>query len=109
MLNNIVSDDKYLASYGEIIISANDWQKDDNADYPAYCNIPVEGVTTNHRADIIFATTDIEKANACGVSDFTETLAGVVRIRAVKAPEENLTAKICVTIGKEIQNAGNDE
>ena len=108
MLHNVVLDDKYLPSCTETIIAAEGWRTDDSADYPAYYDIPVNNVTVKHKADVFFVSTDIEKANACGIAGYTETLNGVVRIRAIIAPEDDLAATICLSAGKEIQNAGND-
>jgi hypothetical protein len=93
-LQNLISNDKYLDIYKEVTILATDWEIDETANYPAYYDIYIDGITTNHKADIIFMPTDIDKANLYGISGYSETLLNKIRIRAIKIPKENLTAII---------------
>ena len=96
--------------FGIVTIAANAWKTDNTADYPAYYDISVNGITADHhRADVVFPSASLEKATGYGISPLTETLANIIRIRAREVPSVDLTAQIWIVYGKEMQHAGTDE
>lgn len=83
-----------------VVIPTTGWAKDSGA-YPYYYDIPAEGVTAKDRADLALAPASIAAAAACGVCPATETLAGVIRVRAAKTPEAEMSGEYWICKGKE--------
>ena len=69
--------------------------------YPYYLDIAEAGVTALDRVDVTVAPEGIEAATACGLCPVSETLAGVIRLRAVNAPTEAIAAEYWLHSGKE--------
>ena len=91
----------YISDERTVTLPVANWQTDNNAEYPAYQDITVSGITTDDRADVIFDENVFEAAATCGVSSVsTVTAANTVRIRAVEAPEVALTATVWIIYGK---------
>ena len=84
-----------------VSIPATGWQTDEaeGAAYPLYCDISVSGLTPVDIADVRFAPGSQPAAIACGLCTTSETLAGVIRLRAVSAPAEALAAEYVITKG----------
>lgn len=76
------------------------WAQDSGA-YPWYYDIAADGVTAKDRADLALAPASIAAAVACGMCPATETLAGKIRVRAVKTPEAEMRGEYRVMKGKE--------
>lgn len=108
LLNDVVSDDKYLPGHDIVSIPASGWNAGSTGDYTVYHDIAATSVTAADKAEVAFAGTSLAIADAYGIGH-VETMAGNIRIRAVVAPVENLTAEIWITHGKETEHAGNDE
>ena len=81
-----------------VVIPTTGWSQDSGA-YPYYYDIAADGVTAKDRADL--APASIQAAVACGMCPATETLAGVIRVRAAKAPEAEMRGEYRVMKGKE--------
>ena len=64
-----------------VMIPTEGWQSDDNADYPMYYDIAVEGVTAMDFAVVVI----LDDIDALGIKHLCETIDGAVRIRANKA------------------------
>lgn len=84
-----------------VSIPATGWQTDEaeGAAYPLYCDISVSGLTPVDIADVRIAPGSQPAAIACGLCATSETLAGVIRLRAVSAPTEALAAEYVITKG----------
>ena len=84
-----------------VSILATGWQTDaaEDAAYPLYCDISVSGLTPVDIADVRIAPGSQPAAIACGLCATSETLAGVIRLRAVSAPAEALAAEYVITKG----------
>lgn len=84
-----------------VSIPATGWQTDEAEDaaYPLYCDISVSGLTPVDIADVRIAPGSQPAAIACGLCATSETLAGVIRLRAVSAPAEALAAEYVITKG----------
>ena len=84
-----------------VSIPATGWQMDaaEGAAYPMYCDISVSGLTSVDIADVRIAPGSQPAAIACGLCATSETLAGVIRLRAVSAPAEALAAEYVITKG----------
>ena len=84
-----------------VSIPATGWQTDaaEDAAYPLYCDISVSGLTPVDIADVRIAPGSQPAAIACGLCATSETLAGVIRLRAVSAPTEALAAEYVITKG----------
>ena len=84
-----------------VSIPATGWQTDEAEDaaYPLYCDISVSGLTPVDIADVRIAPGSQPAAIACGLCATSETLAGVIRLRAVSAPTEALAAEYVITKG----------
>ena len=84
-----------------VSIQATGWQTDaaEDAAYPLYCDISVSGLTPVDIADVRIAPGSQPAAIACGLCATSETLAGVIRLRAVSAPAEALAAEYVITKG----------
>ena len=96
--------ERYLAENGGVrsfplTIPATGWSQDSGA-YPYYYDIPAEGVTAKDRADLALAPASIAAAIACGMCPATETLAGVIRVRAAKIPTAEMSGEYWVMKGK---------
>ncbi len=84
-----------------VSIPATGWQTDEaeGAAYPLYCDISVSGLAPVDIADVRIAPGSQPAAIACGLCATSETLAGVIRLRAVRAPTEALAAEYVITKG----------
>ena len=84
-----------------VSIPATGWQTDEAEDaaYPLYCDISVSGLTPVDIADVRIAPGSQPAAIACGLCATSETLAGVIRLRAASAPAEGLAAEYVITKG----------
>lgn len=84
-----------------VSIPATGWQTDEaeGAAYPLYCDISVSGLTPVDIADVRIAPGSQPAAIACGLCATSETLAGVIRLRAASAPTEALAAEYVITKG----------
>lgn len=84
-----------------VSIPATGWQMDaaEGVAYPMYCDISVSGLTPVDIADVRIAPGSQPAAIACGLCTTSETLAGVIRLRAVSAPAEALAAEYVITKG----------
>ena len=84
-----------------VSIPATGWQTDEaeDATYPLYCDISVSGLTPVDIADVRIAPGSQPAAIACGLCATSETLTGVIRLRAVSAPAEALSAEYVITKG----------
>ena len=84
-----------------VSIPATGWQTDEAEDaaYPLYYDITVPGLTAVDIADVRIAPGSQPAAIACGLCATSETLAGVIRLRAVSAPTEALAVEYVVTKG----------
>lgn len=84
-----------------VSIPAMGWQTDEAEDaaYPLYYDITVPGLTAVDIADVRIAPGSQPAAIACGLCATSETLAGVIRLRAVSAPTEALAAEYVITKG----------
>lgn len=84
-----------------VSIPATGWQTDEAEDaaYPLYCDITVPGLTAVDIADVRIAPGSQPAAIACGLCATSETLAGVIRLRAASAPTEALAAEYVITKG----------
>ena len=84
-----------------VSIPATGWQMDaaEDAAYPLYCDISVSGLTPVDIADVRIAPGSQPAAIACGLCATSETLAGVIRLRAASAPAEALAAEYVITKG----------
>ena len=84
-----------------VSIPATGWQTDEAEDaaYPLYCDISVSGLAPVDIADVRIAPGSQPAAIACGLCATSETLAGVIRLRAVSAPAEVLSAEYVITKG----------
>ena len=84
-----------------VSIPATGWQTDEAEDaaYPLYYDITVPGLTAVDIADVRIAPGSQPAAIACGLCTTSETLAGVIRLRAVSAPTEALAAEYVITKG----------
>lgn len=83
-----------------VTIPTTGWVQDSGA-YPWYYDIAADGVTAKDRADLVLAPASIAAAVACGMCPATETLAGKIRVRAVKTPEAEMRGEYRVMKGKE--------
>lgn len=84
-----------------VSIPATGWQTDEaeGAAYPLYCDISVSGLAPVDIADVRIAPGSQPAAIACGLCATSETLAGVIRLRAVSVPAEALAAEYVITKG----------
>lgn len=84
-----------------VSIPATGWQTDEAEDaaYPLYCDISVSGLAPVDIADVRIAPGSQPAAIACGLCATSETLAGMIRLRAVSAPTEALAAEYVITKG----------
>lgn len=96
---DVVKADKAEAT--AITIPATGWNKGTDAAYPYYCDIVVEGITANDRAEITIAPGSLDKAKACGLCPTNETLAGKIRVHSIYIPEAAIAAEYWIEDGKE--------
>lgn len=84
-----------------VSIPATGWQTDEAEDaaYPLYCDISVSGLAPVDIADVRIAPGSQPAAIACGLCATSETLAGMIRLRAASAPAEALAAEYVITKG----------
>lgn len=78
------------------------WASDDEkSGYPYHYDLAVSGVTAKDRADITVSPSCIEAAANCGLCPTSETLAGIIRLRAATRPTAAITAEYWLSGGKE--------
>lgn len=83
-----------------VTIPTTGWSQDSGV-YSYYYDIPADGVTAKDRADLALDPASIAAAVACGMCPATETLAGVIRVRAAKTPEAEMSEEYWIMKGKE--------
>ena len=71
------------------------------ASYPFYYDIAAADVTAKHRADVTISRESLDAATVCGLCPTSETTEGKIRLRAMKAPTEAITAEYWLRSGKE--------
>ena len=79
-----------------VMIPTEGWQSDDNADYPLYYDMAVEGVTAKDFAVVAIQ----EDIDALGIKHLCETIDGAVRIRTNKALSSVISATIWILGGE---------
>ena len=83
--------------YIDIIIPATGWQTDNTVPgYTHYLDIPVEGLTADDKVDVRVAPASKAVADAARFTT-TESLAGVLRLRAANVPSAAITAQYDVS------------
>ena len=83
--------------YIDIIIPATGWQTDSTVTgYTHYLDIPVEGLTADDKVDVRVAPASKAVADAARFTA-TESLAGVLRLRAANVPSAAITAQYDVS------------
>lgn len=83
--------------YIDIIIPATGWQTDNTVPgYTHYLDIPVEGLTADDKVDVRVAPASKAVADAARFTA-TESLAGVLRLRAANVPSAAITAQYDVS------------
>ncbi|MCM1236292.1 MAG: hypothetical protein NC489_39935 [Ruminococcus flavefaciens] len=80
-------------------IQKTGWKSDSTATYPNYYDIAVSGVTASDRASVDIAPAALSTAADCGLCPACETLAGVIRLRAVSVPAAAMAATYWVEKG----------
>ena len=66
-----------------------------------YYDIAAADVTAKHRADVTISRESLDAATVCGLCPTSETTEGKIRLRAMKAPTEAITAEYWLRSGKE--------
>lgn len=69
--------------------------------YPYCCDLAVSGVTARDRADVTVSPSCMETAARCGLCPASETLAGIIRLRAAERPAAAITGEYWLSGGKE--------
>ena len=83
--------------YIDIIIPATGWQTDSTVTgYTHYLDIPVEDLTADDKVDVRVAPASKAVADAARFTT-TESLAGVLRLRAANVPSAAITAQYDVS------------
>ena len=83
--------------YIDFTIPATDWQTDNTVPgYTHYLDIPVEGLTADDKEDVRVAPASKAVADAARFTT-TESLAGVLRLRAANVPSAAITAQYDVS------------
>lgn len=83
--------------YIDIIIPATGWQTDSTVTgYTHYLDIPVEDLTADDKVDVRVAPVSKAVADAARFTA-TESLAGVLRLRAANVPSAAITAQYDVS------------
>ncbi|HJB36563.1 MAG TPA: hypothetical protein H9942_00660 [Candidatus Acutalibacter ornithocaccae] len=85
-----------------IEIPTTGWVDDGTGDYPHHYDISASGVTAADKVDIVVAPDSAIAALHCDFCPSTETLAGIIRIRAMSTPTSTISAEYWVTQGKEV-------
>lgn len=88
--------DKAIKLSAEVSVSS--WING-SGNYPFYSDIPIPGITTNDRADIIISPGSIKAAQQAGICPLSETLGDGIRIRAEEKPSTVITAEIWIFKG----------
>ena len=84
----------------DVTIPTTGWDETKPGDaYPYYYDIAAD-VTAKDRADLALVPASIAAAIACGMCPATETLAGVIRVRAAKTQEAEMSGEYWVMKGK---------
>ena len=82
-----------------VIIPTEGWSDTGNTDYLYCCDIPIDGITSAHRAEIWFTGDSETAAKACGFDiDYAPTFEGYVQIRAKNIPDTIMTAEVQVGV-----------
>ena len=85
--------------YIDIIIPATGWQTDSTVTgYTHYLDIPVEDLTADDKVDVRVAPASKAVADAARFTA-TESLAGVLRLRAANVPSAAITAQYHISAG----------
>lgn len=82
-----------------VTIPTTDWASDSTATYPKYYDIAVTDVTASDRATVVIAPASMSTAVACGLCPVCETLAGKIRLRAVRVPTASMAATYWIEKG----------
>lgn len=83
----------------DLIIPTTGWQTDNTVPgYTHYLDIPVAGLTANDRAEVDVAPASKAVADAARFTA-TESLAGVLRLRAANVPTTAITAQYHISAG----------
>lgn len=82
-----------------VTIPKTGWGSDSTATYPKYYDIAVSGVAASDRANVDIAPTALSTAAACGLCPTCETLAGKIRLRAVRVPAASMAATYWIEKG----------
>ena len=83
----------------DLIIPTTGWQTDNTVPgYTHYLDIPVAGLTANDRAEVDVAPASKAVADAARFTA-TESLAGVLRLRAANVPTAAITAQYHISAG----------
>lgn len=81
-------------------IPAAGWSSDTNA-YPKYYDITAASVTATDEVRVNLDPVSVSAAVACGLCPTCETLAGKIRLRAMKVPAAAIAVKYRIQTGKE--------
>lgn len=84
-----------------VTIPVTGWKSDATSGYPQYYDILVPGATTRDRATITISPAGLGLAAACGMCPTSETLAGIIRLRASGIPNAEILAEYWIDYGKE--------
>ena len=84
-----------------VTIPVSGWKSDSSGDYPKYYDILTKDAAIGDRTDIVIAPSSLKSAKSCGLCPTSETLAGIIRIRATSVPSENISAEYIIEKGKE--------
>lgn len=105
-INTLDSTKAYIAVSKGFTLAAASWTEDaqGSTEYPYKYELPLTGVTTDVRADIIFDHASAYVAGDCGVSPVSETAANKVILRSSTAPTTALTGTVYLTRGKAASN-----
>lgn len=81
--------------YGvSITIPKEGWTAEENGEYACRLDIDDEAITEDMTPLLIFAVADTKAAHECGIGDACETLAGKLRVYAMKAPSAAIAATL---------------
>lgn len=91
-----------------VTIVTTGWQTDstEDAEYPQYYDIPVQGVTSIDVPSVIISKDSQSAASACGICRTCESVTNGIRLWAKSVPTEAITAEYSIMQGYEIQGEG---
>lgn len=98
-LAGALNDAAYTRHTLSIPVSA--WAAEGEGNEGYCCTVAVEGVTAQHRADVILDEASVQTAASAGMQPVTETVEGGVVLRSEKAPEDTLTGELYITLASE--------